>query len=333
MEVHASRVSQSLFSAYEFKEVNGRKASSRNTLVRGFLSGPPSSTLPPSPYSPLVPPPLSSYILWKLTKKTAMRLPLTALLSSSSSRPSYWLARQWGRVFFVSLVVCIAQCTTRSLLSPDLCSAPSPWGFGSVSSECPLSGYSSSLSHSCPSFSPSLLSPFLPVSAFKLISDSCNDAYIDLSDGISRKNETLTVRLRQGRSLILTKFDEARFTLKPSSFKRQAYQVHSDQPSFCNTRELISYTAYFVFAAPLTDFWNISTPPGSTFPSYAFTWPTGSQRVAIRGGICFELLDDKFPEHNLYIIIRPSAARAHSPLSLLLTSLSVAVASLNIWWN
>ncbi|PHJ15570.1 transmembrane protein [Cystoisospora suis] len=179
---------------------------------------------------------------------------------------------------------------------------------------------------------PSVVSPFLPASAFKLISDSCNDAYIDLSDGISRKNETLTVRLRQGRSLILTHFDETRFTMKPSSFKRQAYQVHAKQPSFCDTRELINYTAYFIFTAPLTDFWSRTIPEGLTFPSYAFTWPTGSQRVTIRGGICFELTDDKYPEHNLFIIIRPSGAQLQLAPSLFFTSLSLGLPVLSLWW-
>ncbi|PFH31247.1 hypothetical protein BESB_031210 [Besnoitia besnoiti] len=148
---------------------------------------------------------------------------------------------------------------------------------------------------------------FLGAAAWSLSSDSCNDVFLDLADGLNRKNQTITVRLRRGRTLNIASFDRSRYDMMPLNFKQEAYQVRSKRPMICVTSELIRLSGYFVFSAPLTDFWTIQTPPGATFPTYTFSWPTGGQQVTRSGGLCVLISDSKNPGTLLTIIIRPSA--------------------------
>ncbi|CBZ52572.1 conserved hypothetical protein [Neospora caninum Liverpool] len=172
----------------------------------------------------------------------------------------------------------------------------------------------------------------LGATAYTLSSDSFNDVFIDLSDGLTRPRETLTVRLRKGRTLNITAFDRSRFEISPANFKQEAYQVRANLPMVCVTSELIRLAGYFIFAAPLTDFWTMHTPRGAKFPTYTFSWPTGGQHVTLSGGICVQLHDHKNPNNSIFIIIRPSAARAFAQPTFALIAGAALIGVIRSLW-
>ncbi|KFG28592.1 putative transmembrane protein [Toxoplasma gondii p89] len=167
--------------------------------------------------------------------------------------------------------------------------------------------------------------------AYTLSSDSYNDVFLDLSDGLTRPRETLTVRLRKGRTLNITGFDRSRFEISPANFKQEAYQVRSNLPMVCVTSQLVRLAGFFVFAAPLTDFWAIETPPGAKHPTYIFSWPAGGQHVTLRGGVCVQLHDHKNPNNSIFIIIRPSSSVASKPAFALVAATVLVAVIRSVW--
>ncbi|KEP61767.1 UNVERIFIED_CONTAM: hypothetical protein HHA_281910 [Hammondia hammondi] len=167
--------------------------------------------------------------------------------------------------------------------------------------------------------------------AYTLSSDSYNDVFLDLSDGLTRPRETLTVRLRKGRTLNITGFDRSRFEISPANFKQEAYQVRSNLPMVCVTSQLVRLAGFFIFAAPLTDFWAIETPRGAKHPTYIFSWPAGGQHVTLRGGVCVQLHDHKNPNNSIFVIIRPSSYVASKPAFAVVAATVLTAVIGSVW--